>query len=87
MDHKDLNIVEECVDIINDLFKRFGAIIIHHPNLVEKESIMKLLTEHLTSENVSLRKKATSTIGSFSIILTGTQLKSLVTLLVDKITK
>ena len=81
----DAGIKEECVDIVDTLFKRFGYVFLQAGQIVDKDQLMKLLTDHLVNENVGLRKKVTACIGSFSIILTGKQLQTLIQLLIHKI--
>jgi hypothetical protein len=60
---------EECLDIIADIFKRFGGLLLKNASLVNKDELMKVIPDQLGLERQSLRKKATNCMGSFAVIL------------------
>ena len=84
MQSRDPEIQEECTDILNDLFKRFASILIHNPQLCDKDELTKLLLgrpyvaltvgvsfriDQLRIDSLSLRKKTTYCLGSLSMLL------------------
>jgi hypothetical protein len=78
---------EECLDIMADIFKRFGPLLLKNATLVNKDELMRVIPEQLSVDRPSLRKKATNCMGAFAVILTTKQLHSMCLLLIDKIKK
>lgn len=56
-------VLEECLDILSEIFKIFGTFLYKNNNLVNKEELMKILIETLKSQNQAVRKKATMCLG------------------------
>jgi len=61
---------EECLDILAEIFKRFGSLLLKNQTLVNKDELMKVIPEQLSRDKLSLRKKATNCLGAFAVILT-----------------
>ena len=61
---------EECLDILAEIFKRFGSLLLRNQSLVNKDELMKVIPEQLSRDKQSLRKKATNCLGAFAVILT-----------------
>ena len=78
---------EECLDIMADIFKRFGSLLLKNTTLVNKDELMRVIPEQLSCEKPGLRKKATNCMGAFAVILTNKQLHTMCLLLIDKIKK
>eukprot|EP00357_Protocruzia_adherens_P030504 CAMPEP_0115033814 /NCGR_PEP_ID=MMETSP0216-20121206/40191_1 /TAXON_ID=223996 /ORGANISM="Protocruzia adherens, Strain Boccale" /LENGTH=1233 /DNA_ID=CAMNT_0002412403 /DNA_START=112 /DNA_END=3813 /DNA_ORIENTATION=- len=77
---------EECVDILNDLLKRFGNILYQSTTLApNKDYLVNVLTDNLVSDRASLKKRVTACIGSLAYILPYKLLNILVTMLVDRL--
>jgi len=45
-----LEIREECLDILAEIFKRFGNLLLKNSTLVNKDELMKVITEQLSQE-------------------------------------
>lgn len=69
-----IEVREECLEILADIFKTFGQLLLKNQNLVNKDELMRIIPDQLSSELSTLRKKATNCIGSLSVILSGKQL-------------
>ena len=78
---------EECLDILAEIFKRFGPLILRYATLVNKEELMRVVPEQLSREKLSLRKKATNCLGALAVVLTQKQLQQMCLLLIDRIRK
>jgi hypothetical protein len=65
----DFAVREECLEILADIFKRFGSLLLKNSTLVNKEELMKIIPDQLSQPKPSLRKKATNCIGAFAVIL------------------
>jgi hypothetical protein len=65
---------EECLEILTEIFKKFGSIMHKNNNLVNKDELMKVLCELLVLPKEGVRKKATICLGQFAIILSNRQL-------------
>jgi hypothetical protein len=61
---------EECLEILADIFKRFGPLLLKNSTLVNKDELMKVIADQLSINRPSLRKKATNCMGAFAVILT-----------------
>jgi len=62
-------IKEEVLEILTEIFKKFGSLLMKNQNLVNKDELMKVICELLTSQNKSVQKKATACLGQFAIVL------------------
>lgn len=60
---------EECMEILTDIFKRFGQLLLKNQSLVNKDELMKVIPDQLGHERQSLRKKATNCMGALAVIL------------------
>jgi cullin-associated NEDD8-dissociated protein 1 len=78
---------EECLDILAEIFKRFGSLLLKNSTLVNKDELMRVIPEQLSRDKLSLRKKATNCLGAFAVILNQKQLHQMCLLLIDKIKK
>ena len=78
---------EECLDILAEIFKRFGPLILRYATLVNKEELMRVVSEQLSREKLFLRKKATNCLGALAEDLTQKQLQQMCLLLIDRIRK
>jgi hypothetical protein len=78
---------EECLEILSEIFKRFGQLILKNQTSVNKDELMRVIPEQLQRDKLSLRKKATNCLGTFSVVLTQKQLQVLCLLLIDRIKK
>lgn len=78
---------EEAMDILAEIFKRFGSLLLRNQTLVNKDELMKVIPEQLQRDKLSLRKKATNCLGAFAVILTQKQLQQMCLLLIDRIKK
>lgn len=78
---------EECLDILAEIFKRFGPLILRYSTLVNKDELMRVVPEQLSREKLSLRKKATNCLGALAVILNQKQLQQMCLLLIDRIKK
>jgi hypothetical protein len=76
---------EECLDILTEIFKKFGGLLHKNNNLVNKDELMKCLFELLVVPKDGVRKKVTNCLGQFAIILSNRQLQALVNLLIDRL--
>lgn len=76
---------EECLDIMAEIFKRFGGLLLRNQSLVSKEELMRVIPEQLQRDKLSLRKKATNCLGAFAVILNQKQLQQMCLLLIDRI--
>lgn len=64
------DIVEEFVDLLSEMIKKFTKILINQPDLINQKLLLENLTERLkSSNNLPLNKKITQCIGNLSIIL------------------
>lgn len=45
---KGAEIKEECLDILTDVFKRFGILILRQQQLVNKDNLMRVINTQLT---------------------------------------
>ena len=48
------DVKEEVLEILTEIFKKFGNLLIKNQNLVNKEELMKVICELLTSQNKSV---------------------------------
>jgi hypothetical protein len=72
---KGNNIKEECLDILTDLFKRFGMFLLRQQQLANKDVLMRVINTQLTSGSTpQLRKKASYCMGAFAVVLNNKQL-------------
>lgn len=78
---------EECLDILSEIFKRFGSLLLKNSTLVNKDELMRVIPEQLSRDKLSLRKKSTNCLGAFAVILNQRQLQQMCLLLVDRIKK
>ena len=69
---------EECLEILAQIFKRFGSLLHKNNNLVNKDELMKTLCEMLQQQHPGVRKRATNCMGQFAIILSSRQLEHLI---------
>lgn len=60
---------EECLDILSEIFKRFGPLLLKNATLINKDELMKVIPEQLSRDKQSLRKKATNCLGAFAVVL------------------
>jgi len=65
---------EECLEILAEIFKKFGTLLYRKSNLVNKDELMRQLTDLLQLQNEGVRKRATNCLGQFAIILSSKQL-------------
>jgi hypothetical protein len=83
---KGNNIKEECLDILTDVFKRFGIFILRQQQLVNKDVLMRVINTQLTQGTVpTIRKKASYCMGAFAVVLTSKQLQQLVVLIIERV--
>lgn len=85
--HTNMEVREECLEVLADIFKNFGQLLLKNQALVNKDDLMKVIPELLSSDRPTLRKKATNCIGAFCVILNSKQLQTMCNLLLDKIKK
>jgi hypothetical protein len=78
---------EECLDILAEICKKFGQLLYKKSNLLNKDELMKQLTDLLQQANEGVRKKSTVCLGQFSISLSSKQLQQLMSLLIDRLQK
>jgi len=83
--HKNDAVKETCIEITNDLLKRFNSVIVHNPALMKRDLLMNNLINQLNSSKDSLRKKACSCFGSLAVTLTPKQLSELISLIMKNI--
>ncbi len=69
---------EECIEITNELLKRFNAVLVSFPAMIDKDTLMKNLLGQLMLPNAGLRKRACSCLGSLAVILAPKQLTYLI---------
>ena len=62
-------IKEEALEILTEIFKKFGQLLLKNPNLVPKDDLLKVLCDHLSASNKNICKKTTNCIGYFAVIL------------------
>lgn len=84
--HKMDEVTEQCIDLTNDLLKRFNVVLVHNPKMIKREVLMKNLINQLNSTNLSLKKKASACLGSLAVIMMPKQLSDVISLLLKKIT-
>jgi hypothetical protein len=86
IESKGNNIKEECLDILTDLFKRFGMFLLRQQQLLNKDTLMRVINTQLTSGTTpSIRKRASYCMGAFAVVLNNKQLSSLVTLILERV--
>lgn len=78
---------EESLEVLSEIFKRFGGLLLRNAALVNKDELMKAIPEQLSRDKLTLRKKATNCLGSFAVILNQKQLHQMCQLLIDRIKK
>ncbi len=83
--HKLDAVKEQCIELTNDLLKRFNVVLVHNPGLMNRDLLMNNLITELHSSNASLRKRACSCFGSLAVTLTPKQLSGLIALLLKNI--
>ena len=66
---REQDIKATCLEIMADMFKRFNVTLYKNQGLVNKEDLMNKLPNMLLDENAAIRKKATTCIGAFAIVL------------------
>ena len=54
---------EECLEILAQIFKRFGQLLHKNNNLVNKDDLMKILVDLLQQAHPGVRKKTTNCMG------------------------
>ena len=54
---------EECLDILTEIFKKFGGLLHKNNHLVSKDELMKCLCELLALPKEGVRKKVTNCLG------------------------
>eukprot|EP01022_Parablepharisma_sp_SALTPOND_P017577 TRINITY_DN282_c0_g2_i1.p1 TRINITY_DN282_c0_g2~~TRINITY_DN282_c0_g2_i1.p1 ORF type:complete len:1310 (+),score=174.23 TRINITY_DN282_c0_g2_i1:9683-13612(+) len=83
--HKTDAVKEQCIELTNDLLKRFNVVLVHNPGLMNRDLLMNNLITQLHSSNASLRKRACTCFGSLAVTLTPKQLSGLIALLLKNI--
>lgn len=73
---------EESLEILSEIFKRFGNLLLKNATLVNKDELMRAIPEQLKRDKLSLRKKATGCLGTFAVILNQKQLHQMCQLLI-----
>ena len=64
------DVKEEVLEILTEIFKKFGNLLVKNHNLVNKDELMKVLCGLLEpSQNGSVQKRATACLGQFAIVL------------------
>ena len=76
---------EECLEILAQIFKRFGQLLHKNNNLVNKDDLMKTLVELLQQAHPGVRKRTTNCMGQFAIILSSKQLEQLISILMKRL--
>ena len=76
---------EECLEILAQIFKKFGQLLNKNNNLVNKDDLMKTLIELLQNGHPGVRKRTTNCMGQFAIILNSRQLEQLITILMRRL--
>ncbi len=76
---------EQCIEITNDLLKRFNEVLANHPKMINKELLMGNLIKQLSSPSAAIRKRACSCFGSLAVTLDTKQLSVLISLLLKNI--
>ena len=75
---KDEEIQEECVELLSELLKRFSTQIVHDPTLIKEKVMLKELFKILKSvAPYTLKKKVAYCVGCLSVILSGSNIQSL----------
>jgi hypothetical protein len=86
IDTKNNDIKEECLDILTDVFKRFGIFILRQQQLVNKDNLMTVISKQLTQGTTpQIRKKASYCMGAFAVVLNNKQLQQLVLSILEKV--
>jgi len=82
------DIKEECLDILTDVFKRFGILILRQQQLVNRDNLMRVINSQLTQGSTpTIRKKASFCMGAFAVVLNNKQLQQLVALIIERVRK
>mmetsp|Transcript_14247 Transcript_14247/g.24233 ORF Transcript_14247/g.24233 Transcript_14247/m.24233 type:complete len:247 (-) Transcript_14247:3045-3785(-) len=76
---------EECLDILSEIFKKFGGLLQKNNNLVNKDQSMSLIYQLLQASNKEVRKRATICMGQLSAILSAKNLHRLVSVILEKL--
>ena len=78
----------ECLNIFTEMFKHLGTFILRQPSLIQKENLMRAISNQMRLESSpALRKRASYCLGQFAVILNPSQLHKLCQLLLDRIQK
>jgi len=56
-------VIEECLEILGEIFKKFGSLLLKNNNLVNKEELKAQLCDLLQIQNAGVRKRATNCLG------------------------
>jgi len=83
--NKKEEVQAEVLDILAEIFKKFGNLLLKNNNLVNKDQLMVQIIDLIQSSNREVRKRATTCVGQFSIILNMKQLQKLVRILIDRL--
>jgi cullin-associated NEDD8-dissociated protein 1 len=82
--HPSSPAIEECVDIMTDLLRRFGHLLYGSG---DRSGLVNVITGLLNHDRLTLRKKVTQCIGALAVILPQKQLQTLMGTLLDKISR
>lgn len=78
---------EECLEILAQIFKKFGGLLHKNNNLVNKEDMMNILHKLLQSPHQGVRKRTSTCMGQFSFILGSRQLETCISQLMGRVTQ
>ena len=82
---RDFEIREECLEILAEIFKSFGSLLLKNQSLVNKDELMSVIPNQLAVDRPSLRKKATNCMGFLAVILNKNQLQKMSQLLIARL--
>ena len=78
---------EQCIDLINDMLKRFSVILVHNPTILDQGKLTNNLSDNLKSLNAALRKKSSSCLGSMAVVMKPKKLSEVISMLMKNINK
>ena len=63
----------ECLSIFTEMFKHLGPFILRQPSLIQKENLMRAISNQMKIDSTpALRKRASYCLGQFAVILNST---------------
>lgn len=86
-EHKLDTVREQCIEIANEVLKRFSSVLAANPLALNKDVLMDNLIKQLPLQKPGLRKRACACLGSLAVLLNAKQISYVVTTLLKNVSK